>query len=225
MFDVTRTSFAPQRAAQAASAFVANDADLDARLRWLVAFHAEDERSRTLFRDARERDEMELMRRPYASARAYKLLGFLLGTLPPAAIFYRLFFDRHIGTSEAFAALIAVCFIMNAICALMGGWLGGRIGRCVDKLERRAWPLTIFASLLLGVCWALATGAAGGLIFFGIGAFFGATFALPVGALGFALFTILHRLMARGGMIDARHFWPLACGVASALSAFILGLR
>jgi MFS family permease len=168
---------------------------------------------------------MELMRHPCATERAYKRFGLLLGTLPPAAIFYRLFFDRQIGTGEAFAALIAVCFIMNAVCALMGGWLGGRIGRCVDKLERRAWPLTIFASLLLGICWALATGAAGGFVFFGIGALFGATFAIPVGALGFALFTILHRLMARGGMIDARHFWPLACGVASVLSAFILGMR
>jgi MFS family permease len=168
---------------------------------------------------------MELMRRPYATERAYKLFGLLLGTLPPAAIFYMLFFDREIGRAEAFSALLVLCFLMNVICAFVGGALGARLGRCMDKLERRAWPVTIFASALLGICWAAATGAAGGFIYFGIGALFGAAFAIPVGAFGFALFTMLHRLMARGGMIDARHFWPLACGIASVISAFILGLR
>jgi hypothetical protein len=62
----------------------------------------------------------------------------------------------------------------------------------------------------------------GGVLFFGVGSLFGAFMALPFGMLGFLLFTPLHRLMACGGMIDARHLWPLACGVALTISALIL---
>ncbi|MCA1555820.1 MAG: hypothetical protein LC747_03925 [Acidobacteria bacterium] len=32
----------------------------------------------------------------------------------------------------------------------------------------------------------------------------------------------LRLIMARGGMIDARHFWPLACGVVFTITALIL---
>ncbi len=77
----------------------------------------------------------------------------------------------------------------------------------------------------VGALWGLTTGAVGGVWFFGFGSFFGALIALPVGMLGFALFTPLHRLMARGGMIDARHFWPLAGGVVFTITALILSPR
>ena len=74
----------------------------------------------------------------------------------------------------------------------------------------------------MGFAWGAITGAAGGAICFGIGAIFGALYAAPVGTLAFILFTPLHRLLARGGMIDARHFWPLACGVTMTITALIL---
>ncbi len=68
------------------------------------------------------------------------------------------------------------------------------------------------------------TGALGGFVFFGIGAFVGAALAVPVGALAFAVFAPLHRLLARGGMIDARQLWPLALGVSGTIAALILGM-
>jgi hypothetical protein len=46
---------------------------------------------------------------------------------------------------------------------------------------------------------------------------------LPFGLAGFLLFAICHRLLARGGMMDARHFWPVASGIALASAALILG--
>ncbi len=79
-------------------------------------------------------------------------------------------------------------------------------------------------ALLIGWLWAIGTGAAGGLVFFGIGAIFGVSFAIPVGLLAFASFMPLHRLLARGGMIEAGHLWPLACGVTMTVTALILGL-
>jgi hypothetical protein len=43
--------------------------------------------------------------------------------------------------------------------------------------------------------------------------------------LAFAAFAPLHRLLARGGMIDARHLAPLAWGINLAISALILSPR
>jgi hypothetical protein len=40
--------------------------------------------------------------------------------------------------------------------------------------------------------------------------------------LAFTLFTLLHRLLVRGDMIDARHFWPLACGITMLIAALVL---
>jgi len=100
----------------------------------------------------------------------------------------------------------------------MGGVFGGKI----DTYERASWHRMCVSAAAVGALWGLTTGAVGGLLFFGIGSLFGALVALPVGMLGFALFTPFHRLMARGGMIDARHFWPLACGVVLTITALIL---
>ncbi len=75
-----------------------------------------------------------------------------------------------------------------------------------------------------GILWALVTGAAGGAIFFGIGAIFGAVCAIPVGIAAFLIFTPIHRLLAHGGMIDARHFWPLALGIVAVITMLILRL-
>jgi hypothetical protein len=77
---------------------------------------------------------------------------------------------------------------------------------------------------LMGTVWGAVAGGAGGLVFFGIGSLFGIVCAVPVGIVAFTLFTPLHRLLARGGMIDARHFWPLACGINMIVSALILGM-
>ena len=82
----------------------------------------------------------------------------------------------------------------------------------------------ILNAMLTGLCWGLVTGAAGGLVAFGLGAIVGVICAVPIGVCAFVLFTTLHRPLARGGMIDARHFWPLACGITLTISALILGM-
>ena len=73
--------------------------------------------------------------------------------------------------------------------------------------------------------WGAVTGAAGGALFFGIGAIFGVICALAVALPSFMVFTTFHRLLARGGMIDARHLRPLAWGVALTIAALILGVK
>ncbi len=172
-------------------------------------------------RDEREEEEMLMMRRPVEARRAYATLGLLLGTFPPAAIFFKIF-GRASGAPEP--GFIFLFFIMNVFCALAGLYLGSKLSRLASAAEDSHWLLTLASAPCLGFLWGAATGAAGGLPAFGIGAIFGAICAVPVGALAFALFMPLHRLLARGGMIDARHLWPLACGVVAIVTALILNL-
>lgn len=197
--------------------------DADARLRWLVAFHAREESRRKLFRHPRDEWEVGLMRRPVATRRAYALLGALLGTFPPAAIFYQLFGGQLFRASHVWG-LLSLTLLMNACCCLAGWRTGAAVGRRVDDAESLTWHRMIVTAAALGAAWGVAAGGLSGLVFFGLGAFVGPVFAVPVGAAGFVLFTALHRLVSRGGMIDARHLWPLAWGVAATITAAILGL-
>lgn len=161
-----------------------------------------------------------LMRHPLSRQKAYGLFGMLLGMLPPAAIFYRIFGGGLTHHSEPgwFFLLVA----MNVMCCFAGAGMGAAMARWLDDIDIVSWKIGFFRSLLAGICWGAATGAAGGLLFFGIGAVFGAICAIPVGMLAFPIFALLHRLFARGGMIDACHFWPLACGVTMSIVALIL---
>lgn len=178
---------------------------------------------RRLFRNALEEEEMLLMRRPISTEKAYALFGLLLGTFPPATIFYRWFggeLTHPYFQLDWFVLLLA----MNVSCCLFGRRMGASVSRWLVDKESTSRTWNFFMSLTAGISWGVVTGAAGGLPAFGIGAIFGVLCAVPVAMVAFPLFASLHRPLARGGMIDARHFWPLACGVVMFITALILGL-
>jgi|ERR1044071_276896 hypothetical protein len=195
---------------------------VELRLNWLLAENAREANHRHLFRNGFDEEQVLLMRHPLTTQQALALFGLLLGTFPPAVIFIKLFGITSV--SPLFNLVGLILLVMNAICCLMGKYLGSKLSRMVTAVERDSWALMIIESLIIGFIWASGTGAAGGVLIYGIGALFGAACAIPVGALGFAAFVPLHRLLAHGGMIDARHFWPLACGIVMVISALILGL-
>ncbi len=174
-----------------------------------------------LWRDARKREELLLMRRPVEAKRAYATFGLLLGSFPPAAIFFKMS-GGGLGVHQS--GLIYLFLLMNIACALAGLFFGSKLSRLTAAAEDSPWLVTLVGAPCLGFLWGAATGAAGGVLAFGVGALLGAICAVPVGALAFALFLPLHRLLARGGMIDARHLWPLACGVVAIVTALILGM-
>lgn len=167
---------------------------------------------------------MLLMHRPLPAKKAYALLGTLLGTFPPAAIFLRMFNYGFSGSGEWRVVLLLMFVAMNVVCCLVGRRMGSLLGQQVDELRRASWTKALLIYLCMGFAWGIVTGAAGGVLFFVFGAYFGALCASLVGTLAFALFGPLHRLLARGGMIDARQLWPLACGITGVIVALILGL-
>ncbi|MGB7923822.1 MAG: hypothetical protein WCF57_11315 [Pyrinomonadaceae bacterium] len=194
-------------------------------MNWLLEANEREAHRRSMFRDAHEEEQMQLMGHPLAARRAYTLFGMLLGLLPPAVIFARMFgygfSPRPFGNG---AFIFFMCLAMNVVCALAGGGMGAALSSTLERLSHWSWTRMLLILPFIGAIWGAVAGFAGGLIFFGIGAVAGLICAIPVGMSAFTLFAPLHRLLARGGMIDARHFWPLACGVTMIVSALILGL-
>ena len=196
--------------------------ELEFQLNWLLRENELAEKQGRAFRNAREEEELLLMRRPVAARQAYAKFGLLLGTLPPAAIFFKLFLGLMVG-SDINVPLCYLLLFMNVACALAGAYFGSKLSGMASEIEGDRWLTMILGAACLGFIWGAATGAAGGILFFGFGAIYGALYAIPVGVLAFVLFVPFHRLLARGGMIDARHLWPLACGVVLFITALILG--
>jgi hypothetical protein len=151
----------------------------------------------------------------------------LLGALPPAAIFIQLLGqglrDLRIFDSDA-VSLLFLFAVMNVVCCLVGWCVGSGLAHAALKAEHGSWLKMVLTMPLIGTAWGGMTGLAGGFLFFGIGAFVGAAFAIPIGAVAFLVFALFHRLLERGGMIETRHFLPLACGITTVIAALIMGI-
>jgi hypothetical protein len=194
-----------------------------ARLNWLLHANMQAAAHRQLFRNDREEEEVLMMRHPLAERKACAIFGLMLGTLPAAAIFGRMFQYGLVGRNRDWK-LFGLCLVMNIICAVVGYAMGSALSGSMHNLTRTSWNKTLLLSPLVGALWGVIAGGAGGFIFFGFGAVVGAACAIPVGMAAFLLFALLHRPLARGGMIDARHFWPLACGITLTIAALVLSL-
>lgn len=195
------------------------------RLNYWVKVNAADDAERRLYRRENHEYEASLIRRPLTPKDAYGQLGLLLGVVPPAAIFYKMFSEfirpDELGTAVGFAALF---IMMNVICALVGRGMGRSLSKIAFDSGRVSWSAMLLAMPFIGLTWGMITGFLGGMIFFGLGAVGGMFIAAPVGAIAFTLFAILHRLLERGSLIDRRHFLPIAYGISLAMAAFFLGI-
>ena len=162
--------------------------------------------------------------RAFTPREAYAWFGAFLGLLPPAAIFGRFLYSLS-GREEKPLVPLLVCAAMTVVCCLVGRAFAAHIGRLTGNHAGRSWPLFLLGSLLLALLWGIVTGAAGGAACFGFGALFGPFFAVPVALAAFPVFATFHRLLTRGGMIEARSLWPLACGIPGVIAATILSIE
>lgn len=159
------------------------------------------------------------MQRPLTTEQAYRWFGTFLGLLPPFALFER--FLTETGSVKGFSP-VAFCVAMNVVCCLVGRWFGGYLGRWAGNPRTRSLVGFAFVVFVMAIAWSVVTGGLGGAPFYLIGAFFGPFFAAPVALVGFTAFGILHRLISRGGMIEARQTWPLAFGIPLTIAAMIM---
>jgi hypothetical protein len=194
------------------------DVHLAQRMSWLEQEVDPEVRHRRLALQKEEGRALS-MERPSTTEQAYRLFGTFLGLLPPMAMFERAVL-RSSGNEEYWA--VVLCAGMNIVCCLVGRWFGGYLGRWAGDPRRRSRVGFAFVAFVMAISWSVVTGGLGGAVFFGIGAFFGPFFAAPVALVGFPAFAILHRLISRGGMIEARQVWPLAFGIPLAIAALIV---
>lgn len=195
--------------------------DTQARIEILLKANLEFERENSLYKNEQERHEAALMKNPISTQKAVAYFGAMLGLFPPFAIFSKFIFEKA-GNSEI--GLIFLLIIVNIACTAAGYFSGKMIGRSLASLEKLSWNKMILIAPFLGIVWGIMTGATGGIFIFVIGAFFGAFIASMVGAIALPAFAILHRWLKRGDSIEEKHFFPIALGITSIITALILGI-
>lgn len=200
--------------------FAGFDGDRDAqeRLNTLLNINAAIRHEKMLYRTHREEVEAALMKNPLAVKKAFAYFGLMLGTFPPASIFFKIF------QNNAEPGLVALLLFVNLICAVVGYFSGKLVGKMVLDMEQYSWNAMLLTLPFIGGFWGIITGGAGGLLIFIIGAFFGAAIAATVGSIAVPAMAIFHRLLKRGEMIERNQFLPIAFGITFIISAFILGL-
>jgi hypothetical protein len=195
--------------------------DGDERLNFWLERDAEIRERKRLFRRERHEADLSLMLRPIAARDAFGHFGFLVGTLPPAAIFY-VSFHRQVDQGEFF--LLSISVLMTVVCGFVGCAVAKGLSQTFLASSRDSWSLMLLTAPFLGAFWGIVTGFFGGLLFFGVGAIVGMILAAPIGAVVFTIFAVLYRIFERGTQIDRRHLLPIIYGISLAAAAFILGL-
>ncbi|MGI9036080.1 MAG: hypothetical protein ACR2GD_08585, partial [Pyrinomonadaceae bacterium] len=173
---------------------------------------------KTLFQNYREQLDASLMKNPMSTEKTFAYFGLLLGFFPPASIFFKIF-HQNIEPGMVFLLVF-----VNLACADAGYFSGKLIGKMVSITENYSWSKMLLTLPLIGILWGILAGGVGGIFIFVIGAFIGAFIAAIIGSVAVPAFTIFHRLLKRGDMIERNQFLPLAFGVSLVVSAFILGL-
>ncbi len=193
------------------------------RLDLLLAADIETVREKKLFRSEHEKTEAALMKNPLSSVQTFSYFGLIIGTFLPAAMFTRFLIDSR-GLRSEDVWILGILAIVNIISAVVGFLSGKLIGKIVREVETYSWWNMLLLLPFIGAFWGIITGGAGGIIIVIIGAFFGALLGGMVGSVALPAFTIFHRLLKKGDMIDRKHFLPLAFGITFIICGFILGL-
>jgi hypothetical protein len=187
-----------------------------------LVLNEKEAKHRQLFRTETEEIEVALMRRPVSPLRAYSIFGMLLGGSTAAATFGRVFGASSIVrllNTDSYMPLLFLLIIV--VCSAAGYAMASNLANQAFSTERFRWTRMLLMMSLIGSAWGVVTGAAGGFFFFGFGAAIGLGLAWPIGAVGFAIFATLHRLLERGGMIDMSHLLPIVCGIPAVIGALI----
>lgn len=192
--------------------------DTRERLNLILAANAEIEREKETYKDFREQIEASLLKHPLNAEKTFSYFGLLLGTFPPAAIFLQIF------KNNIEPGMVALLIFVNLVCAAAGYFSGKLIAKMVLPAEKYSWTKMILFLPFIGILWGIMAGGSGGIFIFGIGAIFGAIIAAMVGSAAITAFTIFHRVLKRGEMIERSQFLALAFGITLTISAFILGL-
>jgi hypothetical protein len=200
--------------------------NLESRLEELIKLNRETSLEKETFRNENERFEASLLENPLTTKQVFAQFGLMLGLFPPMAMFGKFIYKEILKNpyNDDFW-IIFLLIVVNFVCAVTGYFSGKLIGQIVSQIEKLNWTSMLFIAPFIGILWGVMTGAAGGVFIFVIGAFFGAAIAALVGAAALPIFTVFHRFLKKGDVIERDQFLPIALGITFIISAFVLSLK
>jgi hypothetical protein len=184
----------------------------------LLAANAEIAAWKAAYPTRRIEIERSLMTNPLGAERTFANLGLMLGTLPPAAVFLAI----RLSSNSIEGLFLALFVWVTMVTGLVGFHSGRAVGQLIDSMKYRSLSFCLMFVPLIGLAWGAICGAAGGIFIFLIGAFFGALIGGAVGAVALTAFFLIYRMMTIAGMIELKHFLPIAAGITFTICAFIL---
>lgn len=187
----------------------------------MLALNRETANQKAIFHNQQERFEAELMENPIKTNKAFALFGLMLGTFPPLAMFSKFIF-QNLKSDDYW--LVPLLLFVNFVCATVGYFSGKLVGKMVAEVEKYSWTAMILILPFIGILWGIMAGGAGGLFIFVIGAIFGAVVAALVGIVALPIFTVFHRWLKKGDVIERDQFLPIAMGITLIISALFFGL-
>ncbi len=201
---------------------IGNSNDVETRLNTLLAIQRENDLEKSRYKTEQERFEASLVKNPLSTEKSFAWFGLMLGAFPPLALFSKFFLTSNIRFEESW--VIFLLFFVNVICATVGYFSGKLISKMVAEVEKYSWSMMLLILPFIGILWGIMAGGAGGVFIFVIGAVFGAIIAAMVGGIALPVFTIFHRLLKKGDVIERDQFLPIALGITFVISAIFVGL-
>jgi hypothetical protein len=162
------------------------------------------------------------MVQPVSSRGSFAVFGGMIGSMPLAAVAFNILASGSVGDADLI--WVTILFVAAGLTGAVGFLSGGRVSTVLRNVERMRFPNRIAMRSLVGLMWGGISGAAGGLMFFVVGAFFGAVVGGLIGAIAVPIFAQLHQTVRYGDVVEAKHLIPIAMGITLSLCAFILGL-
>ena len=195
-----------------------NDA-IEERLNELLAINAEVTCRKSSNLLVNEELAAEIMLHPISLEKSFAYFGLMIGSFPPAAIM-----SSFILNSSSNVWFTSLMLAANILTAIIGYFSGKYVAKCVDRI--REFPLLGQVVLLpfIGLFWGVISGGIGGAIILLYGGIVGAIFGGAVGLVSLPIFTVLHRLASRAGVIERKYFLPIGFGITLTICGYILGL-
>ncbi|HMS08549.1 MAG TPA: hypothetical protein PKE66_03620, partial [Pyrinomonadaceae bacterium] len=152
-------------------------------------------------------------------AGSLRLFGVAIGTVPTAAILFRLF----VLDSSPNPGVLLLAILATAVTGLVGYLTAGGTAKALERVLSTSFLRSLLLVPIIGLAWGVISGAAGGLFLFVLGALVGGVIGGMVAGTALPLFVGLFSLAAEEGEISIKRFLPIAAGISGSAAALFLG--
>lgn len=196
------------------------DAAILERLESLIAENERHELALAGGEPADDEFEAALMKRPVSTKHALSYFGVAIGSIIPASILGLMLANANPSNAFVFTVLSVLAVVTTSA---TGFFTGRKVGEIVHRIEQFNVFGMFGLAILTGLVWGIVSGGFGGMFLFGIGLFPGAILGGIAGGVLLPFFTLFHRGLKKGDMIELSHLLPIILGLTLIVSASILG--